>query len=232
MDGTPTAKVNDYIGARLSKGDVDVQGSTTDISVEALNFKVDDKTRSAIKETRKGYMQAVEEEDMGFLYYTRYGKNGIKAAKSSPDGWVQMVMQLAYGLTYPEAPVTGTYEAAQTRKYALGRTETVRVCSPATKAFTLSMLPNSDKSTQDRRHLFLEALKQHGKDMKDASVAMGCDRHIFGLKMILAESGKQEKVDLFQDELFINSGTWNLSTSAIISKYFVGYGWGQVYKYG
>lgn len=228
MDGTPTAKVNDYIGARLSKGDVDVQGSTTDISVEALDFKVDDKTKSAIKETRKGYMKAVEEEDMGFLYYTRYGKNGIKAAKSSPDGWVQMVMQLAYGLTYPEAPVTGTYEAAQTRKYALGRTETVRVCSPASKAFTLSMLPNSDKSTQERRHLFLEALKQHGKDMKDASVAMGCDRHIFGLKMILAESGKQEKVDLFQDELFINSGSWNLSTSAIISKYFVGYGWGQV----
>lgn len=232
MDGTPTAKVNDYIGARLSKGDVDVQGSTSRINVESLELKVDSKTRQAIEETRKSYDKAVEEEDMGFLYYTRYGKNGIKAAKSSPDGWVQMVMQLAYGLTFPEAPVTGTYEAAQTRKYALGRTETVRVCSPASKAFVLSMLPGSTKTDQERRELFLEALKQHGKDMKDASVALGCDRHIFGLKMILAESGKKDKVEVFDDELFKNAATWRLSTSAIISKYFVGYGWGQVVEFG
>lgn len=228
MDGTPTAKVNDYIGARLSKGDMEVQGSTSALPVKALDFDVDDATRQAIEKTRKSYMQVVEEEDMGFLYYTRYGKNGIKAAKSSPDGWVQMVMQLAYGLTFPDAPVIGTYEAAQTRKYALGRTETVRVCSPATKAFVLSMLPNSGKSDQEQRHLFLEALTQHGKDMKDASVAMGCDRHVFGLKMILAESGKKDKVEVFNDELFKNAATWRLSTSAIISKYFVGYGWGQV----
>lgn len=167
---------------------------------------------------------------MGYLHYARYGKEGIKKQKASPDGWVQMVMQLAHALTFPSNPVVGTYEAAMTRRFNLGRTETVRIASPQTKAFTMAMLPNSTvKDSKRKRELFLEALKQHGKDMKDASNAMGCDRHLFGLKMLASQDESMSgKVELFKDELLARSGTWQMSTSAIYSKSFRAYGWGQV----
>jgi hypothetical protein len=45
----------------------------------------------------------------------------------------QMVMQLAYALTYGYN--VATYEAAAVRRFALGRTETVRVCTPQSAAW-------------------------------------------------------------------------------------------------
>ena len=218
--------MNDYLGQRLLSRDFPGQGSEAQVPATLLTFDVDDRTHSSITEARSAYLQAVSEQAMGYLHYSRYGKEGIKKQKCSPDGWVQMVMQLAYGLTFPDSPVTGTYEAAMTRKFALGRTETVRICSPASKAFVLAMLPGSGVSDTTKRHLFLEALKQHGKDMRDASNAQGVDRHLFGLKMLAAESG--EKVELFEDELAKRSGTWRMSTSLIHSNAFRCYGWGQV----
>ena len=232
MDGTPTMRMNHYLGERLNKRDYATTGSDTAIEPEQLSFKLEEASKASIAQAKQDYANASADQDLGYLYYTRYGKNGIKAAKSSPDGWVQMVMQLAYALTFPDAPVTGTYEAAMTRKYSLGRTETVRVCSPASKAFVLASLPGSGVSDIEKRRLFLEALAQQGEDMKDASNAMGCDRHVFGLKMINAEQGDGQSVELFGDDLFKRSGTWQLSTSAIISKYFAAYGWGQVVPNG
>jgi carnitine O-acetyltransferase len=44
-----------------------------------------------------------------------------------------MVMQLAYALTYGHS--VATYEAAQVRRFVLGRTETVRVCTPQSTAW-------------------------------------------------------------------------------------------------
>lgn len=93
-----------------------------------------------------------------------------------------MVMQLGFALTN-NGQVAATYESASTRRFALGRTETVRVCSPESKAWVESMLDDS-KSNQERRDLFRKAVSQHGSDMKDASSAQGVDRHILGMHSV------------------------------------------------
>ena len=218
--------MNDYIGHRLINRDFPTGGSNGKIQTIPMVFDVDDQTQTSISQARSSFAEAAAGEALGYLHYSRYGKEGIKRQKCSPDGWVQMVMQLAWGLTFPSTPVTGTYEAAMTRRFALGRTETVRICSAACKAFVLAMLPDSGVDDTSKRQLFMEALKEHGKDMKDASMAQGIDRHLFGLKMLAAEGG--ENVELFKDELANRSATWQMSTSSIYSKYFRSYGWGQV----
>lgn len=222
--------MNDYIGYRLSRRQFPTGGASGKIDASPLTFEIDDKLGAFISEAKSAHQQAVADEAMSYLHYPRYGKEGIKKQKCSPDGWVQMTMQLAYALTFPENPVTGTYEAAMTRKFALGRTETVRVCSEASKAFVLGMV-DQQKGDKEKCQLFMDALAQHGRDMKEASAAQGVDRHLFGLKMINAEDSSitgGKGVDLFADPLFQRSGTWQLSTSLIYSKYFRGYGWGQV----
>ena len=89
-----------------------------------------------------------------------------------------MVIQLAYALTN-KGQVAATYESASVRRFHLGRTETVRVCSPESKMWCDSMLDDSYNNDQ-RRGFFRKALAQHGLDMKEASAAQGIDRHLLG----------------------------------------------------
>lgn len=89
----------------------------------------------------------------------------------------QQVFQLAYYLTH-EMPC-GTYEAAQTRRFKLGRTETVRTCTLESVAWTKAMVDPSI-SNAVKRDLFRKAVGVHGKEMKLASGGLGIDRHLFG----------------------------------------------------
>lgn len=126
----------------------------------------------------------------------------------------------------------GTYEAAQTRRYQLGRTETVRVLTPESLAFVKALVDSpSSTSAADKVSLFRAALAQHGKDMKLASAGMGIDRHLFGLKMLaatrLGEREKNEVLDgdgLFADPLVKESATWRMSTSQIYIRHSPAYG--------
>jgi carnitine O-acetyltransferase len=148
------------------------------VQAEALRFDLDSTTKASIDAAQREYDGHVANYDLRFLLYTRYGKDAIKAAKTSPDGWVQMVMQLAYALTHAGA-AAATYESAQVRRFHLGRTEVVRVCTEASRAWTKAMLDGST-SVEDKRRLFKEAVAQQGKDMKESSNGLGVDRHLLG----------------------------------------------------
>ena len=134
-----------------------------------------------------------------------------------------MAFQLAYAMQFGR--VCATYESAQTRRFALGRTEVVRVCSPESRAWVEAML-KSDATDDERRKLFRAAITQQGQDMKAASAGLGVDRHVFGLKHCLKE-GEQPPA-LFADELFQRSSHWNMSTSQVYGLHFNAYGWAQV----
>jgi carnitine O-acetyltransferase len=102
----------------------------------------------------------------------------------------------------------------------------------------------------ERVRLFLEAVKQHGQDMKLASSGQGIDRHFFGssqrsrakisislltfeverrhigLKRVM-EAGEPVP-ELFSDPLFNRSATWTMSTSQVYIEKAPAYGWGNV----
>ncbi|KAM0786990.1 hypothetical protein ACM66B_002408 [Microbotryomycetes sp. NB124-2] len=227
MDGTPTARLNDYLTKRLLTNKPEPVGASDPPAQEtpavtALPFEADGATLKAIENARKEFADHVGQYQVHYLHYGRYGKEGIKKMKTSPDGWTQMVFQLAYHMTFGKA--CGTYEAAQVRRFQLGRTETVRICTSATVAFTQAML-DSKQSNAERKRLFQEAVKGHGQDMKQASAAQGIDRHLFGLKRVLKEG---EEAPLLTDELVARSSTWKMSTSQIFIENSPAYGWGPV----
>ncbi|KAK4047181.1 hypothetical protein OIO90_006290 [Microbotryomycetes sp. JL221] len=227
MDGTPTARLNDYLTKRLLTNKPELVGAQDPPaketpSVKPIPFEVDNITSSNIQKAEKEFVDHVNQYQVNYLHYGRYGKEGIKKMKTSPDGWTQMVFQLAYFMTFGKP--CGTYEAAQVRRYQLGRTETVRICTKATVAFTKSML-DSNHTNADRKKLFQEAIQGHGQDMKMASAAMGIDRHLFGLKRLLKEG---EEAPLLSDELVAKSSTWKMSTSQIFIENSPAYGWGPV----
>lgn len=77
--------------------------------------------------------------------------------------------------------------------------------------------------------LLKTAASAHVGVVKDAVTAVGCDRHLFGLRQLMqageAESGSAA---IFTDPVFAESGTWKMSTSHLVSDYFDGWGYGEV----
>lgn len=82
----------------------------------------------------------------------------------------------------------------------------------------------------------------HIQRAKEAGNAMGVDRHMFGewysfgimqridfccegLKHLVRADEGEAMPSLFADPLYQRASKWTLSTSAIFSKHFPGYGW-------
>ncbi|KAI8092592.1 acyltransferase ChoActase/COT/CPT [Halteromyces radiatus] len=226
MDGMVTARLNNYICESLAKnkvnhGTVSVRPSLPQ-PVE-IQLYADDAVKGHIALAEKNFDAAIANHDLTVLAFNGLGKNQIKKFKCSPDGFAQMVIQLAYYKMFGVS--RATYEAGMTRKFQRGRTETNRTVSNESIAFVKAMEDPSVPDTE-KIALFRTALKAQGAYMGQATNAHGVDRHLFGLKNSLRPN--ETKPSLFTDPSFGKTSHWYLSTSQLASEYFDGYGWGQV----
>ncbi|KAF9531679.1 acyltransferase ChoActase/COT/CPT [Crepidotus variabilis] len=231
MDGTPTARMCDEMLDALYNPAFD-HGTSSDASSlipQPLDWHVSDATSQAIKKADKAAVELIESQELGY-FLTSYGKDAIKKFGVSPDSWAQMIVQLAYRRLSGDKRTGATYEAATTRKFYKGRTEAIRVVSSESDAWVKSM-DDPHATPEARKGLFDQATKKHISLAKTAGQGQGVDRHLFGLKMVWKQG--QETKDkplpaLFSDPVFVRSSNWVLSTSAIFSKHFPVYGWGEV----
>lgn len=246
MDGTPTVKLCDDVLEMLHDTSFDHGSPTTAPAPQpiALDWEITPAITQAIAEADKAAVELIGSQELGFLL-TSYGKADIKKFGVSPDSWAQMIVQLAYRrLIGKEKRIGGTYEAATTRKFYKGRTETIRVVSSESDAWVSSM-DNNDIGNDERKKLFAAATKKHITLAKSGGQGQGVDRHLFGnlfklicdsfklklylpagLKKLLKEG--EELPALFTDPVLLRSSYWVLSTSAVFSKHFPVYGWGEV----
>jgi carnitine O-acetyltransferase len=189
-----------------------------------LDWKIFPETNKAIKAADKAAMDLISSQALTF-HETTYGKAAIKSFGVSPDSWAQMIIQLAYRRLLGDQRNGATYEAAMTRKFYKGRTEAIKVVTSESDAWVRSM-DDPDVDEEERKRLFDEAGKKHIQLAKNGGNGMGVDRHLLGLKMLVRESEKMP--DVFSDPLVARASYWVLSTSAIFSKHFPVYGWGEV----
>ncbi|KAF9269113.1 carnitine acetyl transferase [Marasmius fiardii PR-910] len=244
MDGTPTVRlcdeVCDWVKAEgLAVGRLD---SSKTIRPEPLDWEINPGISKAIDSANQAAMELTGGQTMTF-HETSYGKSAIKKFGVSPDSWAQMIVQLAYKRllnSMPEAGKEGephlinkreggTYEAATTRLFYKGRTETIRVISSESDAWVASM-DQGNATAEERKKLFKAAADKHIERAKMSGKGQGIDRHLLGLKKVLKDG--EAVPELFQDPVFNRSSTWVLSTSAVFSKWFGVYGWGEVVPNG
>ncbi|KAG6833240.1 hypothetical protein H0H87_009861 [Tephrocybe sp. NHM501043] len=227
MDGTPTVRLCDDVLDMLANPAFDhgSPASSSSFVPTPLDWQITPAITEAIAKADAAAIELIESQELGFLL-TPYGKAAIKKFGVSPDSWAQMIVQLAYRrLIGVHQRVGGTYEAATTRKFDKGRTEAIRVVTSESDAWVASM-DNSNIGNDERRKLFTAATKKHVELAKNAGNGLGVDRHLFGLKKLLKDG--EEVPELFSDPVFLRSSYWVLSTSAIFSKHFPVYGWGEV----
>ncbi|KAF5383778.1 hypothetical protein D9615_003565 [Tricholomella constricta] len=227
MDGTPTVRLCDDILEMLHDPTFDhgAPAASSSLTPTPLDWEITPTITKAIAEADKAAIELIDSQELGFLV-TPYGKAAIKNFGVSPDSWAQLIVQLAYHrLIGNEKRLGGTYEAATTRRFDKGRTEAIRVVTSESDAWVASMC-NKDARNDERKKLFAAAVKKHVQLAKSAGNGQGVDRHLFGLKKLLKEG--EDVPALFTDPVFLRSSYWVLSTSAIFSKHFPVYGWGEV----
>ncbi|THU92738.1 acyltransferase ChoActase/COT/CPT [Dendrothele bispora CBS 962.96] len=228
MDGTPTVRLCDEVLDMLADPSFDhgtPSGSAASLKPTPYEWEISERTSKAIAAADSAAMDLINSQELSY-YLTSYGKAAIKTFGVSPDSWAQMTIQLAYRrLIGNEKRAGGTYEAATTRRFYKGRTEAIRVVTSESDAFVKSM-DDPSISDAERKRLFGVAAKKHVALAKSCGMGQGIDRHLLGLKKLL-EPG-EEAPALFSDPIFVRSSYWVLSTSAVFSKHFPEYGWGEV----
>lgn len=226
MDGTPTHRLNDYVNDVIFGAKLDLSGPAVRPGLpdpEPLPLDVTPDVAAAIDIARAHFARLVAQHELAVQAFQGYGKGLIKRLSCSPDAYVQMLIQLAYfkmhGVSRP------TYESAATRRFLLGRTETCRSVSDQSAAWCAAM---ADASVDDasRVALFRRAVDAHVEYITAASDGKGVDRHLFGLRRLLAPG--EELPALYRDPAYVYSSSWYLSTSQLSSEFFNGYGWSQV----
>ncbi|KAG8871965.1 Carnitine O-acetyltransferase mitochondrial, partial [Tulasnella sp. 331] len=234
MDGTPSVTMCDRVLSTLWQEDFDDGPSdsssfNTVSTPQPLDFDITHSILSSISAATRAAELLISQQSLGMLSVP-YGKDEIKRIGFSPDAWAQMIIQLAYHRLEKGKRDGGTYEAASTRGFHKGRTETVRIVTEEAIKWCDAMVVG-DEGKEATKELFEAACKRQGEDAKEAGRAMGIDRHLFGMKNVLKQG--EAVPELFSDPLYVRGSTWILSTSAIFSPNFTrGYGWGQVVPNG
>ncbi|PVU96848.1 hypothetical protein BB561_000907 [Smittium simulii] len=231
MDGTPTARLNDYILKETLADDFD----TTSLQVrdnllcpEPLIFKTNTPVIKALNEAANRFNHEIKNQQLSTLTFYGYGKKTIsKQFGFSPDAFAQMLIQLGYYKLHGKC--VPTYEPAQTRKFARGRTEACRVVSTESYAWVRAM-EDSSIPVSKKVELLNNATTAHTKYVSEAANAKGVDRHLLGLK--LSVKPDEELPALFKDPAYSNSSTWQISTSNISSEFYTSWGWSEVVPNG
>jgi carnitine O-acetyltransferase len=227
MDGTPVVRFCQEVLDMVSDKSFD-HGSPLSAQSKGpipMEWELSPASQAAVADADAAAVELATSHELS-MHNTSYGKAAIKNFKVSPDSWAQMIIQLAHKRLYPnEKQERGTYEAASTRKFFKGRTETIRVFSSESKAWTDSM-DDPKFSAAERKNLFDLATKKHLQLARLAGNGQGYDRLMFGLKKLLKEG--ESVPAIYSDPVYQRSGKWVLSTSSIYCKYFDVYGWGEV----
>ncbi|KIK57139.1 hypothetical protein GYMLUDRAFT_46369 [Collybiopsis luxurians FD-317 M1] len=241
MDGTPTLRMNEFVLGAVAQNKIDLGPPRTGDTgaklpgPERLEFVVNGEVEKLVRDAEGRFDRLVGEHDLFVLHYEGYGKNHIKKFKASPDAWAQLVKQLAFHKMFGRPAVT--YESAQTRKYQLGRTEVIRSASVESRRWVEAMVDPYESDTH-RATLFRSAVARHLQYAAWAADGQGVDRHLFGLKKMI-KAGECEEGEgngegngglpaIYRDPSYAKTSRWELSTSQLSSRYFDGWGYGEV----
>ncbi|CAH1792148.1 unnamed protein product [Owenia fusiformis] len=209
-DATHLAQLTEYYLSRekYTKAGHIITSATPARTLEApkrLLWKLDG-FKEDINVAQEKLMQMKEMIDT-YIFSPSYGKGFPKSVRLSPDGYFQMIIQLAYWRLHKE--VVLTYESASTRLFGLGRTETVRPHSETSRKWVESM-DNPNISKEERVSLLRKSILYQNKYRLECTGGYGCDRHLLGMLMASMELG-MEKPKLYQDKAW--QFKYKLSTS-------------------
>jgi len=182
-----------------------------------LEWSLDERDRENVVEARAVLDSLDMDNDLEVFHFKDFGKDFIKSCRCSPDSWIQMALQLTmHRLTGGIVP---TYESASTRRYQLGRVDSIRASHPEASAWCQAMdrvrdsCKDKAKMSMEARSRFEVAMKKQTKVMIDNIMGNGLDVPLSGLREAAKELNLTESEGVFESDFYKKLNTFTLSTS-------------------
>lgn len=188
-----------------------------------LEWELTAGVEGAIRDAQKRFQQTVGSTDIAAFETDALTSVLLKNHQLSPDGMLQMAIQLAHGRMHGGRSVA-TYESASTASFKHGRTETIRSATPESAAFVEAFCDSSVDSVT-RAIRMREASANHARVTRDALTGKGMDRHLFALRALAAGEAEPE---LFRTAAYAALSKIILSTSTLQSAALENGGFGPV----
>jgi carnitine O-palmitoyltransferase 2 len=191
-----------------------------------LAFELDAGLQTEVKTVDAEFQAACKRLHFEVMTFDDFGKEKIKGWKISPDGLVQMAMQLAYHRLYHR--LASTYESASTAGFLKGRTECIRPVSPDVVAF-INAFSNPKAANEERQGSLRTAVDSHSASSLEAKIGKGMDRHLYALLCIAQQkkTADGKLPALFEDPAWTTLNHNVLSTSTLV-RYAETEGWSCV----
>ncbi|XP_038045797.1 carnitine O-acetyltransferase-like [Patiria miniata] len=180
-----------------------------------LDFNLDCETLEAIEDAKCHIDSLGNDVQISCFSFEPFGKDFCKSQKLSPDAFIQLSIQLAFFKLYGHS--TATYETASLRKFQFARTDTIRSATVDSDIFVRAMC-ESTKKLSEKAHLLRKAILAHREYTNAAINGDAIDRHLFGLKLIAIEQGKNVP-EIFMDTSYTAAMHFRLSTSQVPAKH-------------
>lgn len=179
-----------------------------DVYPRKIVFELPDSVKERIYYAETALCDEVAASDTYVLEFKDFGKSLIVGNKISPDSFVQMSIMLAYYKLYGK--IVCTYEPVLTKAFFHGRTEAMRSATPQAKKLCQLWCKKS-ASPEEKLDALRTATMEHSRLVREASMGMAVDRHLFSLMRIGARMGIHPP--FFQSEAWKTLNHTILSTS-------------------
>jgi carnitine O-acetyltransferase len=196
--------------------------------VRSLTFVLDDDLRATASDAAAAFAEYGAATATTTVSFDDFGSDDAKRLGVSPDAFVQMAYQLAHKRA--KGFTGATYESIATRQYRNGRTEAMRVVTPAVLPFVAAMDdPSAD--TEARRAAFQAAANAHVTRAKECQSGQAPEQHLWELQLIQKRRGASlgviETPSLYASPGWLKMRDDYLSTSSAPSANIQYFGFGS-----
>ncbi|KAF8373824.1 cha-1 [Pristionchus pacificus] len=197
----------------------------------ALTWVVSEEARRLMEKQREDFDELHSEMELEALIFDDFGKEAIKGWKVSPDGFIQLAMQLAHYRLH--GYLVSTYESASIRRFAEGRVDNIRAATPEALQWVTAMAKSDEPKLwpssvvsfdlvrralnvdlEECIRLFRKAAHKQAVVTAENISGLGIDNHLCALSVIASSLGKAEH-PLFTDPLWAEALRFPLSTSQV-----------------
>ncbi|VDL84048.1 unnamed protein product [Nippostrongylus brasiliensis] len=186
------------------------------MSAKPLSWHVDASSLEILKKQTMEFDELFDELDLEVLWFDDFGREFIKKAGFSPDGFVQLALQLAHFKLH--GYLVSTYESASLRRFRAGRVDNIRANTREALAWVKAM-NDANETKKGRLVLFRRAADKQALVTQENLLGQGIDNHLCALNVLArqsVENGETKSLpEFFQDPLWAELIRFPLSTSQV-----------------
>ncbi|KAF5300457.1 hypothetical protein FQA39_LY02256 [Lamprigera yunnana] len=163
-----------------------------------------------IADAEKQFQKLTDDLDLIIYTFKKYGINFIKSNKCSPDGFIQLTLQLTYFKLHGK--LCCSYESASTRRFLEGRVDCIRSATIEALEWAKVMV-NATTNSNLKFSLWQKAIRAQVQETQDVISGQGIDVHLVGLREAAKETNMSSLPELFTDKSYDIANHFVLSSS-------------------